>query len=120
MKIHKVDGKEYYSFNCNEYIRTDKGEIFQNDEPWNLYPVESLKVKKTADRLIDLIEEGDIVNGMTVEEFDDEEGELYLGFPIYDDGLMDCIIEYSLLSNIKIKTILTHEQYEKNCYKVKE
>ncbi len=56
---------------------------------------------------------------MTVEKFDDDEGE-FLGFPIYDDGLMDCIEEVRPLDTIKIKTILTHEQYEANCYRLEE
>lgn len=110
MKKHKLDGKEYYSFNCNEYIRTDEGEIFQNDEPWNLYPVKNLKVKKTADRLIDLIEEGDIVNGLPVAGVD--------SLRIWCDS--EQMSEGRYINERGIKTILTHERYVKNLYKVKE
>lgn len=110
MKIHNVDGKEYCSFNCNEYIRTDGGEIFQNDEPWNLYPVENLRVKKTADRLIDLIEEGDIVNGLPVADVD--------SYRVCCDS--EQMSECRYINENDIKTILTYERYVNNLYKVKE
>lgn len=110
MKIHKVDGEEYYSFNCDEYVRTDEGKIFQNDEPWNLYPVENLKVKKTADRLIDLIEEGDIVNGLPVAGVD--------SLRIWCDS--EQMSEGRYINKDDIKTVLTYERYVNNLYKVKE
>lgn len=108
MKIHKIDGKEYYSFNCNEYIRTDEGIIFQNDEPWNLYPVQNLRVKKSAERLIDIIEEGDIVNGLPVAGIDD--------YRIWCDN--EYMGEGRYINIYDIKTVLTYEQYAKNLYKV--
>ena len=67
-----------------------------------------------------LLKKGDIVNGFTVEEFDDEEGNDYLGIPIYDDAELNCIEEVRPIDTIQIKTILTKEQYERNCYVVKE
>lgn len=66
----------------------------------------------------ELLEEGDIVNGFTIEEFDDEEGNIYLGIAIYNDAQLDWIEEVRPIETIKIKTILTHEQYERNSYRL--
>ena len=74
---------------------------------------------KHSKNIIDLIEEGDLVNGKEVYEFDDEEGTV-LGIPIFEDGLFDTIDCYVPLDSIKIHSILTSEMYEANCYKVKE
>lgn len=121
-----IDG----SFECKnkkllqvgEFIRTDKGLIFQIDEEnKNLVILKFLdakygKITKHSFSLRDLIEEGDIINKQRV-YWEDEVGELVVecssdinGFQtfedieIYDDG---------------IETLLTKEQYEENCYTVK-
>lgn len=65
-----------------------------------------------------LLEPYDIVNGFTIEEFDDDEGNTYLGIPIYDDAMMNCIVEVRPIDSIEIKEILTHEQYDSRCFKV--
>lgn len=70
--------------------------------------------------IIDLLEEGDFVNGMMIEEFADYEEDIYLGVPIYTDALMNTIEEVRPLDSIEIETILTKEQYMNNCYVVKE
>lgn len=67
------------------------------------------EIVKHSKQLIDLIEVGDIVNGFPVLE------------PIYNGNVMYGIDEG--YENFKksfgdIKTILTKEQYEANCYKV--
>lgn len=77
-------------------------------------------ILKHSFNIIDLIEEGDIVNGFTIEEFDDEDGNIYLGIPIYDDAQLDCIEEVRTIDSMQIKTILTHEQYERICYRLEE
>ena len=110
MTIKKVDGRKYYSFDCNEYVRTDEGKIFQNDEPWNLYPVKNIRVKKTSDKLIDLIEEGDIVNGLPVAGVD--------SLRIWCDS--EYMSEGRYINKDDIKTVLTYEKYVNNLYKVKE
>ena len=43
------------------------------------------EISNHSKNIIDLIEVGDYVNGMEIDEFDDVEGNLYLGFGIYDD-----------------------------------
>lgn len=64
------------------------------------------------------IEAGDYVNGMEVDEFDDVEGNIYLGFPIYNDGLMNSISEFRPLETVEIKSIVTKEQFESIKYEV--
>ena len=49
-----------------------------------------------------------------------KQGNLYLGIPIYDDALMNCISEVRPLDTIEIKSIVTKEQFEKVMYKVGE
>ena len=71
------------------------------------------EIIKHSFNIIDLIEEGDFVNGYKVEKIKD-------GY-VYVDYCWDCNL-YTLVTNEpdNIKTILTKEQYEANCYKVKE
>lgn len=64
---------------------------------------------KASFNIIDLVEVGDYVNGERV--MVSYHG-LYVGF----DGMEEPII----LEDIKIYEVLTHEQYEANCYKVVE
>ena len=113
-----------------EYVRTENGEIHKvievkkDPQDWNYYKYENdmgdfeIYIAKHSKNIIDLIEVGDYVNGYEVDEFDDDEGNLHLGFPIYDDGLMDCIIEYRPLDTVEIKSIVTHEQFNSIKYEV--
>lgn len=78
------------------------------------------RVVAHSKNIIDLLEEGDFVNGMMIEEFADYDEGIYLGVPIYTDALMDTIEEVRPLDSIEIKTILTKEQYMNNCYVVEE
>lgn len=97
-----------------EYVRTDKGIITKAQEHFidGLLNGKSAfgKAVKHSKNIIDLIEEGDYVNGMELYEFDDDEGNLYLGFPVYDDALMNCIEEVRPLNTVEIKSIITKEQ----------
>lgn len=70
---------------------------------------------KHSKKLIDLIEVGDFVNGYRVISVD---------YDVIDDKT-ECIeldlnnnYQYNFISARQIKTILTHEQFEANCYKV--
>lgn len=80
--------------------------------------------KEPSFDIIDLIEEGDFVNGMQVEMFYDtfnvntKEYEDVLGFPIYDDALMDCVEEVRPLKTIEIKSIVTKEAFQNAEYRV--
>lgn len=125
-----------------EYGRTNKGVIFifvwltnEGGEKYThkvllgdgkcfnnklYYFDEGEEIVKHSRNILNILEAKDYVNGMQIDEFDDEEGNSFLGIPIYDDSLMDCIEEVRPLSTIEIKSILTKEQYEQNCYKLKE
>ena len=80
---------------------------------------------KCSFNIIDLIEKGDFVNGYEVDEYDgyDEEGNYFendLGIPIYDDANMDCVVEYRPIRLMKIKSIVTKEQFKAMEYVIKE
>ena len=62
---------------------------------------------KTSKNIIDLIEVGDIVNGKLIHKIDKGSNYCYLYY-----GNCKTFVDY------QIKTILTKEQFEANCYKV--
>ena len=75
-------------------------------------------IVKHSPNLTDLIEEGDYVNGKKVVELDFED-ETILVLPIYtSDELFNAIEHYVHLEHFKIKTIVTHEQFESASYEV--
>lgn len=90
----------------------------------NKLALHSRKVIKASNNIIDLIEEGDYVNGYLIEKFYDtynpktEEYEDILGIAIYDDARMDCIEEIRPLRTLDIKSIVTKEMFESVQYKV--
>lgn len=91
-----------------EYVRTKKGKIFKYGKG-RTYLGKDNEIVNHSFNITDLIEEGDIVNGQRV---------LY----IEEEGLVieiaEYIFPYILIEEIKIKEILTHEQYERNCYRL--
>lgn len=91
-----------YRDDGEHYINCEIGLAFKKDG--NLFH------GKVSENLIDLIEVGDIVNGYRILEIyektaEDEERILDIGY-----GMS--------IFNEEVKTILTHELYEKNCYQV--
>lgn len=118
----------------NEYVRTNKGNIGQvigifNGHCQAKYHIQfqgKVKVKRQylstytiinhSKQLIDLIEVGDIVNGCSVVEFGYECVNGNKEKSILVEGKYTKV-NYALL-NWDIETILTHEQYEQNSYKV--
>ena len=96
--------------NSNNY--EDSG-IYLENEKFVLGKEEIYKLKSSYN-IIDLIEEGDYVNGVEVigKEFDNFNKE-YL-----QCGVGDYVICTFEVKDIKI--ILTKEQYENNCYKLEE
>ena len=103
-----------------EEITEDKTEIYFNCDTGltisfikkDFTQEEMAQYYKHSDSIIDLIEEGDYVNGVEVigKEFDNFNKE-YLQCGVGDYVI--CTFEVK-----DIKTILTKEQYENNCYKV--
>ena len=110
---------------ANEYVRTNSGLIFKvneitYDEEYKdyLYKESFLLVDwkenivKHSKQLIDLIEVGDIVNGMEVLDIH-KPRDLWEPIEIRVDSRYTNFILAE-----DIKTILTKEQYMANCYKV--
>ena len=101
----------------NEYVRTKKGavgKLIEIDKKATAYYLDCLKcvslknIVKHSKQLIDLIEIGDYVNGHLVEE---------VRISCFDSSIF--VHEYTMeLHENDIKTILTKEQFEANCYKV--
>lgn len=77
---------------------------------------DSAAVENFSDNIIDLIECGDYVNGREVKHI-----AMFEGFPDYPKLIFvdeTYLIPGESCENDEIKTILTHEQFEANCYKV--
>lgn len=89
-----------YKVSGEYYINVEGGIVINKNK--------QLLLGKVSENLIDIIEENDIVNGKIVYN---ESGRLAI-------ELSEYIPPFELLENVDIKTILTHELYETNCYKV--
>ncbi len=74
------------------------------DDDW----CDSAAVENFSENIIDLIEVGDYVNGKYVKEINQ-----------YKDG-KSIIALIGIIDEKNIKTILTHEQYNANCYKIEQ
>lgn len=122
----------------NEYVRTKDGIIGIFDRyssrkenslyksPFNCFikiknretPLQCCEeyIVKHSKQLIDLIEEGDYVNGREVKHI-----AMFEGFPDYPKLIFvdeTHLIPDDTCENDDIKTILTHEQFEQNSYKI--
>lgn len=107
----------------NEFIRTKTGKIdkvINNNYYMSQYIecekriVEKENIVKHSFNIIDLIEVGDFVNENEVIDKYLFNGEIPVLETTGDETNAKCMCEGD------IKTILTHEQYERNCYKAKE
>ena len=98
-KIDKVINNNYY---MSQYIECEKR------------IVEKENIVKHSFNIIDLIEEGDIVNESLIAY----RGKVASGKEKLLVG--NYIINGMSLEVANIKTILTHEQYERNCYRLEE
>lgn len=106
-----------------EYVRTSKGYIFKIEHNKMVQGLKFLNaqygnIRKNSTNIIDLIEVGDIVEyqvnslselkvGRVKSYRNARSNKEYLGVEGFD------------ITKIYIKTILTHEQYNVNCYKVR-
>lgn len=119
IKKEKIEKDKYIYQRYNGEITKyrDDGEHYINCEIGLAFPKDdNLFLGKTSENLIDLIEEGDYVNGKYVfatENRIDDNGEKVILAENYDEWT-----ENGIISNKDIKIILTHELYEKNCYRV--
>ena len=110
----------------NEYVRTKNGVIDKVDALYgmieNTVHLENQKwfdiknIVKHSKQLIDLVEVGDYVNGREVKHI-----AMFEGFPDYPKLIFvdeTYLIPGESCENDEIKTILTKEQYMRDCYKV--
>lgn len=98
-----------------EHVRTSKGKIFKYSKG-RAYLGKDNKIVKHSKNIIDLIEVGDYVNGREVKHI-----AMFEGFPDYLKLIFvdeKHLIPDDTCENNEIKTILTHEQFEQNSYKV--
>ena len=108
-----------------EYIRTKKGEImkvtsipvdqddiatYQTDKDW--CELES-DIVKHSKNIINVIEEDDLVNEERVVE-------KLITTNIDGHKLILIRLSSGVITNEEIKEILTHEQYERNCYRLED
>lgn len=115
-----------------EYVRTKSGDIgifnkYFEDKAWfemkknddDFYGIQVSAIVKHSFNIIDLIESIDILvfkikgcdfisRGIVYEEYDASKGEFYY------------IVNGHRLEEIQIIKILTHEQYERDCFVVEE
>ena len=115
----------------NEYVKTDKGKItkiigidefidsiifYETEDNPGYMDLCNKNIVKHSKELIDLVEVGDIVNGCIVVGFGYECVNGNKEKSILVEGKYTKV-NYALL-NWDIETILTHEQFEQNSYKV--
>lgn len=107
----------------NEFIRTKTGKIdkvINNNYYMSQYIecekriVEKENIVKHSFNIIDLIEVGDFVNENEVIDKYLFDGEIPVLETTGDETNAKCMCESD------IRTILTHEQYERNCYRLEE
>ena len=109
--IENIETKKvYYSCNPLEHQWQDRKFIYGER---GMECTEA--IKKASHKIIDLIEEGDYVNGMKVNNIAIEDGLIYLHM-----DADDCLHEDTMLTGDDIKSIVTKEQFESMSYKVGE
>ena len=88
---------------------------FENESCGLLFDDKDLP--KMSDKIIDLIEAGDYVNGMEVMEADwyneNDEYEEGLAFPMYSSDDLQVIENWLPLRSVNIESIVTKEQFKK-------
>ena len=75
--------------------------------------IKTTEIVKHSKNIIDLIEKDDYVNSIKVKCW--FEGAYTKGIELENGYRIDTLSQFT-----KIKTILTHEQYEDNCYRIGE
>lgn len=105
-KVTQINRKGSYEGLCYGAYSVDK-------KYKNSVGISAKKIKTHSKNIIDLIEVGDYVNGEEVIALNQN------GYAVcteWSNGF-DC---YFGFNEEDVKTILTHEMYEQNCYKLKE
>lgn len=115
--IYRIeDGEEFFEDSVDVGI----GIIPDVEGKWvdkeHLNYIDKRDIKKHSKNLIDLIEVGDIVNGKEVRQIG-----MFEGFPDYPKLIFvdeTRLLPHETCNNDEIKTILTKEQYMRDCYRV--
>ena len=100
-KLIEIDKNNYYWF--DNWIYKESGIPHQG---FRIEDIERIEILKHSKNIIDLIEVGDIVNNGYIYEIGNTED----GYKWVHN------LNGLLLFEKDIKTILTHEQYQANCY----
>jgi len=103
-KLYKIVSCTKDDFLCNELDKKSNSLILLSD----------MEIAKHSPNLIDLIEEGDYVNGYLVTDKYLFNGEL----PVLETGGL--YANAKCLTNKDIRTIVTHEQFNSVAYKVEK
>lgn len=106
-KVNKIElagnGVRYGGeFLTDTIIQFNDGRVYERR-------VRDKEILKHSFNIIDLIEVGDIV---FIEDFFG-----YNFIHVFDESMLEAL-KKDVKDGIKIKTILTHEQYERNCYRL--
>ncbi len=119
-KLMAINEKDY------NYLGVDTTKEIRNDGfPATYLYLKNEDIVKHSKKIIDLIEVGDYVNGQEVIEIYEEE-DMYCNssyqfkeknIEVQNDEY-ECVPIAYLYTNKEIKTILTKEQYTKNCFEV--
>jgi hypothetical protein len=108
----------------NDYVRTNKGFIYKlsyynkEEERWicvqedDWYPIYESTIVKSSPNIIDLIEVGDYVNGLKVDEIDEKGIYNYNSYDGWRINIASC--------NEEIKSIVTKEAFESMEYMIGE
>lgn len=120
-----------------KYVRTEDGYILENT--WNGHRdiVKELenkdshcefkygKIVKHSNRLLDLVEVGDYINGEKILEIILPEEEIITAdTKLSDKEITVCVFKhgdgayYKYIKEAEIKNMLTHERYAQTCYEV--
>lgn len=105
-KVVKINYKNpIYKYEYTKYLIK-----WQNKKEYFITKIKNIKHSKN---LIDILEKGDFVNKHLVVSIKNDEERTEL-------GLESDIILNKYIEDNEIINVLTHEQYEQNCYNIKE
>lgn len=120
--VEEIKVGDYIRTNIGTFDKIIKITISDEDEDIlylgkNIFLYSDGMIKKHSKNLIDLVEVGDFVNGHLVADKDEntfDQKTIVTEVDGKNGGIRH------LYTERRIETILTHEQYERNCYHIKE
>lgn len=100
-----------------EYVRTKKGKIFKYGKG-RAYLGKDNEILNHSFNIKELIEEGDIVEYQVNSLSKLKVGRVNSYRDTRSNKECLCVEGFDITKIAKIRTILTHEQYERNCYRL--